>query len=189
MAPFDGTASERLVSLGQYVAVGMPLTTVIDADPMKAAFDVPEHHLSQLHTGQTIEMVVAAYPDMQFQGKVYFIDPQVRTDTRTVLMKALVPNADGRLRPGMFANLKLVTQVRERALVIPETAILLQGQTTSLFIVKEDGSVESRVVTTGVRLAGMVEIISGLAVGETVIVEGVQKIFPGAKVSVRYEAS
>ncbi len=187
-APFDGVAGERLVSLGQYVAIGAPLTTVIDADPMKAAFDVPEHHFAQLQAGQAIQLTVAAYPDAQFQGEVYFVDPQVRADTRTVLVKALVPNADGRLRPGMFASLRLVTQVRARALVIPESAILLQGQTTSLFVVKEGGVVEPRVVTAGVRLAGMVEITSGLQAGEMVIVEGVQKVFPGATVSVRPEA-
>jgi membrane fusion protein (multidrug efflux system) len=186
-APFDGVVGSRLVSIGQYVTKGQQLTSLVDTDPMKAQFDVPERYVSHLGPDQHIQIAVAAYPEEIFTGKVYFVDPQIDEATRTVLVKALVPNRDGRLRSGMFANLTLILQVREHALVIPETALMVQGQTTTVFVVDETGSVQPRPVKTGVRLAGMIEMLEGLRAGETVVVEGVQKLGPGASVVVRFE--
>jgi len=103
------------------------------------------------------------------------------------LIKAAVQNPDGRLRPGMFANLTVTIQLRKNAVVIPETALMVQGQTTTVFVVDEAGSVQPRPVKAGVRLAGMVETLEGLRAGETVVVEGVQKLGPGANVVVRFE--
>lgn len=186
-APFAGTMGVRLVSIGQYVTKGQPLTSLVDTNPMKVELNVPERFLGQLAEGQDVAVRIAAYPDATFRGTVYFVAPQVDHQTRTVLVKARLPNPDGRLRPGMFANLTLIIQVRKNAVVIPETALLLQGQATSVFVVNDQGVVEARQVQAGVRLAGWVEIASGLTVGETVITEGVQKVYPGAQTSVRYE--
>ena len=94
-APFDGIASARLVSPGQVISKDTPLTTLVDLDPVKIEFSVPERFLGQLQVGQAIEFHVAAYPREEFKGEVYFIDPQVDTDTRTVLVKATQPNKEG----------------------------------------------------------------------------------------------
>ena len=187
VAPFAGAMGARLVSIGQYVTKGQPLTSLVDTDPMKVELNVPERFLGQLAEGQELTVRVAAYPDATFRGTVYFVDPTVNSDTRTVLIKARLPNPDGRLRPGMFANLTLIIQVRKNAVVIPETALMLQGQKTSVFVVNPQDAVEAREVRAGLRQAGWVEIASGLAAGEAVIIEGVQKVHPGAQVSVRYE--
>lgn len=186
VAPFEGVLGERLVSVGQYVSRGQMLTTLIDGDPMKAEFHVPERYLTQMSEGQRIEISVSAYPGKQFLGEVYFIAPEVNESTRTVLVKAKLPNPDGELRRGMFANLQLVLQVRERAITVPESALMMQGDSVFVYTVDESGVVAMRPVQVGVRLAGEVEILSGIAPDETVVVEGIQKIGPGATVTVRY---
>jgi membrane fusion protein (multidrug efflux system) len=185
-APFEGTVGSRLVSVGQYVTKGQPLTSLVDTDPMKVEFDVPERFLSRVAEAQELTMQVAAYPADRFRGTVYFVDPRVNPDTRTVLVKARLPNPDGRLRAGMFANLELILQVRKQAVVIPESALLLEGDRASVFVV-EDGKAQPRPVTPGVRLAGAMEIREGLQPGELVVIEGTQKLGPGVPVEVREE--
>jgi membrane fusion protein (multidrug efflux system) len=182
-APFDGAIGERLVSPGQFVTRGEPLAWVVDLDPIKAEFRVPERYLGRLKPGQSVDVRVAAY-DKRFTGEVTFVDPQVDEATRTVLVKAAIPNPDGALRRGMFANLDLILQVRPRAVVIPESALLLRGETASVFVVEEDVA-QPREVTAGLRLPGFVEIASGLKPGELVVVEGTQKLRPGASVKTR----
>jgi membrane fusion protein (multidrug efflux system) len=183
LAPFDGMIGARLVSPGQVITRGMPLSSLINLDPIKAEFKVPERFLSQLHSGLDIEIEVAAYPGIKFKGSVYFIDPRVDESTRTALIKARLPNSENKLRPGMFGNLNLVINLRANSIVIPESAVLLQGDQASLFVVDKDNVVQPRMVTLGLRLAGQVEILKGLNEGETVVSEGTQKLRPGAKVS------
>ena len=103
--------------------------------------------------------------------------------TRTALVKALVPNTDGKLRVGMFANLDLIVNVRENAVVIPETALIPKGDDVSVFVIDAESKAQPRPVKVGIRMAGTVEITSGLDVGEKVITEGFQKIGPGSKVA------
>ena len=186
-APFDGIIGERRISAGQYITKGTTITSLIDPDPMKAEFRVPERYIAQIAAGQPVQMTVAAYPDETFSGKVYFVGPEVEESTRTVLVKALVPNGEGKLRSGMFANLRLVMQIRKDALVIPETALIVQGQHTIVFVVDERNTVQPRPVKPGARLAGLVEVVDGLRAGETVVIEGTQKLGPGANVVVRFE--
>ena len=183
-APFDAVAGSRLVSMGQFVSKGQILTSLIDADPMKVECDVPERFVAQMAEGQALDVRVAAYPDAVFRGTVYFVDPSVDPNTRTVRVKARIPNADGKLRPGMFADLDLILKVRERAVVIPESAVLLAGERASVFVVQDDKA-QPRAVMPGVRLAGGVEILEGVAAGDWVITEGTQKLGPGVPVHVR----
>lgn len=186
-APFAGVVGARLVSPGQFVTKGQTLTALIDADPMQAVFHVPERFLNQTQVGQPITLTVAAFPDDVFRGAVAFIAPAIDPITRTALLKASVPNQDGRLRPGMFADLKLTLQVREQAVLIPESAVLLQGDATSVFVVDAQGQAQPQPVATGLRTAGLVEITSGLAAGDTVVIEGTQKLRPGATAAVRLD--
>lgn len=184
-APFDGVLGARLVSVGQFVTKGTRLTTLISQDPMKAEFRVPERYLSRVAVGQAVDLGVAAYPEERFAGTVFFIEPQIDEATRTALVKARVPNPDGRLRRGMFASLALIVSMREQALVIPESALLLRGDETSVFVI-EGNTAMPRPVTTGLRLPGRVEVTGGLSEGALVVIEGTQKLAPGAAVSVEY---
>lgn len=182
LARFAGLTGARLVSPGQVISKSTLLTTLIDIEPVKVEFRVPERFLGQLRAGQSIAFRVPAYPGEEFRGEVYFIDPQVDVATRTVLVKAKQANADRRLRPGMFGNLDLILQVREQALLVPESAILRDGESVSLFIIGADGTAQLVPVELGTRLPGLVEVVKGLSGGEQVIFEGTQKIGPGSPV-------
>ncbi len=181
-APFAGVMSARNVSPGQVIARNTALSLLVVLDPVKVEVNVPERFLSQLKIGQTLEIKVAAYADKLFKGEVYFIAPFVDPATRTALVKARIVNHDFVLKPGMFANLDLTLQIRQQALVIPEVALMMNGDRATIFVVDKDMKAQLRAVTLGVRLAGQVEIAKGLQAGELVIVEGVQKLGPGAVV-------
>ena len=181
-APFAGVMSARNVSPGQVIARNTALSLLVVLDPVKVEVNVPERFLSQLKIGQTLEIKVAAYAGKLFKGEVYFIAPFVDPATRTALVKARIANHDFVLKPGMFANLDLTLQIRQQALVIPEVALMMNGDRANIFIVDKEMKAQLRPVIPGVRLAGQVEILKGLQAGELVIVEGVQKVAPGAPV-------
>ena len=129
-----------------------------------------------------MEFSVAAFPGEKFKGEVYFISPQINENLRTALVKARIPNPDAKLRGGMFASMDLTLQVRDSAIVIPEPAIMSNGDNFSVFVVDKDGNAQIRPIQVGLRLAGKAEILKGLHAGEKVVVEGVQKLRPGAPV-------
>jgi membrane fusion protein (multidrug efflux system) len=182
LARFSGITGARRVSPGQVIGKDTLLTSLIDIEPVKVEFQVPERFLGQLRVGQSIAFRVPAYPGEEFRGVVYFIDPQVDLTTRTVLVKARQDNKDGRLRPGMFGNLDLILTVREQALVVPESAILRDGDAVILYTIGPEGTALMVPVELGARMPGLVEIVKGLSGGEMVIYEGTQKIGPGAPV-------
>lgn len=182
VAPFAGLTGARQISPGQVISRNSTLTWLVDLDPVKIEVTVPERVLNQLRIGQAVEFKVAAFPDETFQGDVYFISPQLDAGTRTALVKARIPNADHKLRGGMFASLDLALQLRDDALVIPEPAIINNGDATMVFAVTSTNTATMKPVKIGLRLAGKAEVLSGLEAGEQVIVEGTQKLFPGAAV-------
>lgn len=181
-APFTGTAGARNISPGQVITKETVLTWLVDLDTVKVEVNVPERYLQQLKVGQPLEFSVAAFPGEKFKGEVYFVSPQINETLRTALVKAKIPNADHKLRGGMFASLELSLQVRKSAIVIPEPAIISNGDNFSVFVVGSDDKAQIRPVQVGIRLAGQAEVIKGLAAGERVVVEGVQKIGPGSPV-------
>jgi membrane fusion protein (multidrug efflux system) len=185
VAPFEGVVGARTVSPGQVITRGTIITWLIDLDTMKVELNVPERFLGQIQTGQRVAFTVAAYPRERFEGEVYFVSPHVDLETHTVLIKAALSNPRHLLRSGMFAGLDLVLTLREDSLVIPETALarLLENNRASVYVVGADQAADPREVELGVQLVGAVEILDGLREGEKVIVEGLQKIGPGSKVS------
>jgi membrane fusion protein (multidrug efflux system) len=182
LAPFAGLTGARQVSPGQVITKDTVLTTLVDLDPVKVEVNVPERYLQQLKIGQALEFTVAAFPGQKFKGEVYFISPQIDASLRTALVKARIPNADFQLRGGMFASLDLTLQVRDAAIVIPEPAIMSNGDNFSVFVVDAESKAQLRSVQVGIRLAGRAEILKGVSAGEKVIVEGVQKVGPGSPV-------
>jgi len=125
---------------------------------------------------------VAAFGSKKFRGKVYFVAPEVDPLTRTAIVKAEVPNPQHELSPGMFANLDLTLKIRDQAIVIPESALVMQQDKMSVWVVGADDSVQPRPVIVGLRMPGLIEITQGLQSGEKVITEGIQKMRPGGKV-------
>jgi membrane fusion protein (multidrug efflux system) len=182
-APFEGRVGLRRVSVGSLVAPDTIITTLDDTDPVKLDFDVPETALAHVAPGHAISARSAAWPDAVFRGEVASVDTRVDPVSRTVTARALVPNPEGRLRPGMFLT---VTLLREdvQALVVPEQAIVPEQSRQFVLVVDESGRVEKREVRTGRRRPSLVEILSGLEAGEFVIAEGTQRARPGSTVEV-----
>ncbi|MDR4505883.1 MAG: efflux RND transporter periplasmic adaptor subunit [Candidatus Scalindua sp.] len=187
VAPFDGVMGARSVSEGQFITKGTSLSSIINQNPMKAEFNVPERYLSRVDLEQDIEITVAAYPEKKFNGKVYFVAPQIDELTRSALVKARVPNPDGILRRGMFASLNLIVDIQNDALIIPETAMMLKGDEVSVFTVDNEDRVHLMKIEVGLRFDGMIQILSGLKEGEIVVTEGHQKLREGVKVTMKFQ--
>ena len=183
VAPFSGIVGLRHVSVGEYITAGQALVNLEAIDPVKADFRVPEKFLPAIRVGQTIRIKVDAFPDASFEGKVYAIDPKLDVSGRSLLVRALVPNKDQRLRPGLFARVTVLLQLKEDALTVPEQAIVPQGDSQFVFKIV-DGKVKLTKVVTGTRREGRVEIVDGLSVGDEVVTAGQLKIRDGSAVSV-----
>jgi len=181
-APFAGIVGQRRGSLGDYVTTGTDLAPLSTVDPQRVAFAVPERYATALRRGQAVEFRVAAVPGETFVGTVDFVSPAVELPARTILVKAVVPNRRRLLQPGMFVEARLATGVRPRAVIVPEEAILaLQGKFYVWAVV--DGKATRREVELGVRTPGQVEITSGVAAGEAVVVGGLELLQEGAPVA------
>ena len=185
-ASFPGVAGLRQVSEGQYVAAGTDIVRLEKIDQLKLDFRIPEAYIGRLKAGQPVKVLVDAHADRNFPGSVYAIEPGVDDQTRTIQLHARVANPELRLRPGMFARVQVQLGVREKAIWIPEAAIVPKGQDTTVFRVITGpgggGKVEVVRVQTGMRKVGEVEIVKGLAVGDLVVTEGTQKVGPGSPV-------
>ena len=178
-APFAGVVGQRYVSVGDYVTTSDRLTTLQTVDPQRAVFRVPERYAERLEMSQEITFRVAAVPDQELTGVVDFIDPIVELPARTITVKARVPNRNRVLKPGMFIEVRLTTEVRPDAVVVPEDAILpLQGA-DYVWVIAE-GQAMRREVELGVRTPGFVEILSGVDAGEQVVVGGLERLTEGA---------
>lgn len=182
-ASFAGVAGLRQVSEGQYVAAGTDIARLEKIDQLKLDFRVPESYLARLRAGQPVQVRVDSYAGETFTGSLYAIEPAVDEQTRTVVMRARVANAGLKLRPGMFARVNVQLGSRDKAIWIPEAAIVPKGQDSFVFRVKEE-KVEMLKVSTGTRKVGEVEIVKGLNEGDIVVTEGLQRIGPGSSVRV-----
>lgn len=182
-APFSGWLGLRRVSVGSLVSPSTVITTLDDTSSIKLDFDIPEIYLSRIQKGLKVTARSAAWPGKQFVGTVTAIDSRVDLVSRTVMIRSMIPNEDGHLRAGMFLT---VTLLKEdiNALMVPEQALVPERSTQSVLVVGSDNIVEQRVVETGRRRPGEVEILAGLDPGERVIVEGIQVARNGAPVRV-----
>lgn len=181
-APFAGVLGLRYISLGEYVLPGQPIVTLKDTDPIKVEFSVPEIYSPRLRPGLAVQVTIDAAPDRIFRGEVHTVDPTVDPESRSLLVRAQVPNGDGTMRPGMFAQIRLVLEEKPDALMIPEEALLTRGQVRFVYKVV-DGVVAEAEVKTGLRQRGLVEVTEGLSPGETVITAGQIKVRPGMPVT------
>jgi len=179
--PFTGVLGLRSVSIGDYVAQGEAMVTLQDIDRLKVDFRVPELFLSEVSVDQELRVRVDALPGEDFAGAVFAIDPQVDVNGRALVIRATLENPDGRLRPGLFARVDVVLERRADALLVPEAALMPSKEGQAVFRVAE-GVAELVAVTIGLRQGGEVEILSGLAEGDIVVVGGQLKLQPGVPV-------
>lgn len=181
VAPFDGVVGPRLVSPGQYVTAGTPLATLVDDSRLKVRFQIPERQISMVRLHQEGRLRVSGYTNSTFRGEIDLIDPEVDPATRTLEVRLVIPNEEGLLKPGMFANVEIVAGVRENAVVIPEGAVVPSLDDFSVYAV-ENGFAKLRPVTLGVRMPGKVEVREGLSPEQPIVVSGTQKLVDGMKV-------
>jgi membrane fusion protein (multidrug efflux system) len=179
-APFSGRVGLRRVSVGTLISPGDVITTLDDTSVIKLDFSVPENFLSSLREGLSVRATAPAFPGRSFAGKVASIDSRVDMTTRSVIVRALLANDDGALKPGMFLNVSLANDERD-ALVIPEEALTPEAEKQYVYVV-EDGKARRREIRIGGRRPGAVEVLAGLSAGDQVIVEGTQKVRDGAPV-------
>ena len=189
-APFSGVIGLRNVSVGELVRPGDVIAQLDDASVIKLDFTVPERFLSVLEPGQEVAARSSAFPDTVFVGEVDQIDSRVDPATRAVTVRALIDNADGRLRPGMLLTVELRRDRRERPSV-PGGAIVRLDEQAFVFRV-EDGERGAQAVRTPVELGrrteGLVEVLSGVEPGERIVAEGVHRLSDGAPVAVQGDA-
>ncbi len=181
-APFAGVVGRRFISVGDFVTSATRLLTLQTVSPQYAVIEVPERHAAELHSGQNIEFSVAAYPDRAFHGRVEFIDPVIQPASRTIVVKALAPNPQSLLRPGMFIEARLTTTARTGAVVVPEDAIQPLRTANVVWTVAQ-GKAGRREVQLGARAKGMVEVRSGVSPGELVVVGGLERMAEGMAVA------
>jgi membrane fusion protein (multidrug efflux system) len=182
-ASFGGIIGLRSVSVGDYVKEGQDIVNLEEIDPLKVDFRVPEVFLSQLKGGQVLQITMDALPDRTWPGKVFAINPLVDANGRAIAIRAMVPNADGRLRPGMFARVRLLTSEERESLMIPEESIFPVGDDKYVYKVV-DGRAMRQKVEIGQRREGKVEILGGLTAADPVVTAGVVKLRDGAPVRV-----
>jgi len=182
-APFEGVTGLRQVSPGAYAKAGQDIARLEGIGVLKLDFRVPEAYLRRIKVGQPLVINVDAYPGESFNGSIYAIEPAVDESTRTVLLRARLPNPGVRLKPGLFARVNLDLDRRENALLVPEQAIVPRGDGRFLFHITE-GKAQMVKVEMGVRRPGEVEILKGLEAGDTIVVDGQLKLQDSAAVSV-----
>ena len=180
-APFSGWVSLRNISAGAIVTAGTEIVTISDVSTIKLDFTVPETLLPAIKPGQTIEARSAAYPDRPFRGDIATIDPVIDPNTRAVRVRAILPNSERLLKPGMLLTVGIETAPRT-SLAVPELAVIGEGEQRFVYLVGEDGVAKRQPVRTGLRLGGKIEILSGLQPGQRVVTEGVVKLAEGMKV-------
>ncbi|MGH7290999.1 MAG: efflux RND transporter periplasmic adaptor subunit, partial [Myxococcota bacterium] len=168
---FAGVIGRRFVSRGEFVQPGQKLFELVSLDPVEVEFSLPEADASRLVLGLPLDVTVAPYPDEIFHATVSMISPIVDERTRTLRVKALLPNPDGKLRPGLFARTDLGIAKRANVVLVPEEAVLQRGDGAVVFRAIDGGTkVERLVVELGRIKAGEAEIIAGLSPGDTVVV-------------------
>lgn len=182
-APFGGVVGLRFVSPGAYVSPQTRIASLQDLDPMKVDFTVPERYAGRIRAGQRVELSVAGLEE-RFRAEVYAVEPAVEAATRSLVVRARLPNPGRRLRPGAFANVAVVVTEVAEALSIPSIAVIPELGGKKVFVV-EDGVAVARPVATGIRTDVAVEVTSGLAAGDRVIVGGLERVKAGDAVQAR----
>jgi len=194
-APFDGKLGIRRVSIGQFVDVGTPMVALESVDPMEVDFSLPESQLPKVEPGLPAKVRVDAYPDEVFEGEILALESRVDSGTRNFDVRATLPNADGRLRPGQFARVEVDLPGQREVVVVPRTAVKYNSYGSSVFVVQEDPDkgpppedpnprmppytdlmVKQRFVELGEARGDFVEVLDGLQQGEKIATTGLLKL-------------
>ena len=171
-APIDGVITERKSTAGESIAKDTEIYMISDPADLWVMAEIKERDIGQVKIGQDASFTVLAYPNESFHGKVVRIGNRVEEESRTLEVRIEVNNADGRLKPGMFADIEIVTTVQENVLLISDSALQTEGDDQIVFVALNDSKFEKRVVKTGMEQHGRVQVIDGVKPGEKVVTTG-----------------
>jgi RND family efflux transporter MFP subunit len=183
-APFSAYVKERQVNVGQFVRSNTPVFTLVKTDPIRLRIEVPERMAPWVKVGQNADVLVEAYPERQFQGRIWRISPTVEQSKRTFIVEALIANPGGDLKPGSYAKARVRTDKSDRIKLIPRRAVNYVFGSNKAYVVDEDGVVEARDLKIGDIFGEDIEIIEGLEEAERVAVSQVQRLDTGVKVRI-----
>lgn len=183
-SPIDGVINELHVDPGEFVAEGAPVADVVNTDIIDVRLGVPELDVRHLSMGQPVSVTVDAYPGQAWEGRITFLAYKASSSTRTFAAKVTVPNADGRIRPGMIARASLLRRTVSDALAVPLFCLLDKGG-ERLVYVEENGMAKARTVRLGIIEADRIQVLEGLAAGERIIVSGQNMVEEGMRVVAR----
>lgn len=169
VAPFSGMIRDRQASLGQFVAAGVPIVTLVRMHPLRLQADVPERDAMEVRVGQTVQVHLEGDPDA-YAGRIVRVSPAIDESSRSLRVEAEVANEAAKIRPGSFATAEIVVAASVPAVVVPASAIVTFAGVDKVLTIVE-GKVAERRVTIGRREGGRVEIVDGLAAGDAVIRE------------------
>lgn len=184
VAPFDGQLGLRLVSLGSLVTPGTVIATLDDLSVIKLDFTVPEGFLATLKVGQTINALSDAYPKLAFEGLVTNIGSRIDPVSRAVTVRAVIPNDDKKLRPGMLMRVNLIKN-QSQSIMIPEEALVTSEDRKYVFLLQGDNLVKQQPVVIGRRRPGAIEILEGLNIGQQIVIEGTLKLQNNSKIIIK----
>jgi len=202
-APFDGRVAMRQVERGQVVSPGTPIATLQSVDPIYAEFTLPQQALADLKVGQSAIVRVDSFPGRNWQGAISTVNSEIDPATRNIRVRATFPNKDGVLRPGLFVNVEVSASNQRPVLIIPATSVVYAPYGDSVFVLEDQKSqknapknaewkdgeaaalvAQPRFVRLGERRGDLVDVISGLNQGETVVSGGAFKLRKGMRVVV-----
>ena len=186
-SPLACVVKEKRVSAGDFVKNGTPLFVIIQPNPIKLRFTVPEKDVGRLKMHQEVILKVDGFPGSEFKGKVNIVFPNVEEKTRTLQIEALVPNNNGILKPGLFAKVILYTAGERNTIVVPVTALLYEAEKVKVFTVEGERAKE-REVKLGSKYGETMEIVEGIKEGEKVVAFGQQNLSEGAKINIQQAA-
>ncbi|MEW8322995.1 MAG: efflux RND transporter periplasmic adaptor subunit [Candidatus Thiodiazotropha taylori] len=192
-APFSGQLGLRQVNLGQIIEQGTPVVTLQTIDPIYADFSLPQQRFSSVAVGNEVRITTDAAEDKSFSGKIIAINPEIDQATRTVRIRSTLSNQEELLRPGMFANVKVIMPQQDDVLAIPATSVLYAPYGDTVFVIdttkdeatgEEQKTLRQQIIRLGRTRGDYVAVVTGLKEGETVVTSGVFKLRPNMAVVV-----
>jgi membrane fusion protein (multidrug efflux system) len=181
-APFDGVIGLKYVSEGSYISPSTKIANLIDLHPIKVDFSIPEKYVNTVQRGDAFTFKIVG-TDKRYTGKILAVEPKIDPETRTLQLRGISPNEDGKITPGAFAEVELILQRIDNALMVPTAAVIpeLQGQKVYRY---RNGKAMTQWVDTGIRTEDKVQILAGMQIGDTLITSGILQLRPDARVSI-----
>lgn len=180
-APFAGVVTEKKISAGAFVRRGQAICGLVKVDPLRAELAIPELLVPHVKVGQKGRLFVQSFPDRPFEAVVRYIGPSLRTEARTLVVEAIVPNPERLLKPGLFVTARVELPRKEQTLLVPSAAVVTDSGVSRVFVLGKE-RVSERIVSLGERWGDSVEIVSGVAAGERVVVRPDRRLADGLEI-------